>query len=52
MPFKVTINFRKGPAFSTEVQAMCQETAKVLAARWAAQNGFNGPVKSVEAVPA
>jgi len=52
MHYKVTIHFRKGPSFSTEVFADSEAQAKNAALRFARDNGFSGAQKSVIAQPA
>lgn len=47
MIYKVEINFKKGPSFSTEIDAMSEATAKEAAIRFAKNWGFIYPVKKV-----
>lgn len=46
MKFYVIIDFNKGPSFGTSVNAMCEETAKIVAHSWAKTMGFDCTVKT------
>lgn len=43
--YKVTIDFRKGPSFSSEALASNEVSAEVFVLRSARANGFNEAVK-------
>ena len=50
MTYKVTINYTRGPAFSTEATADDEVKAIALAKAFARGCGFDAPVKSARAV--
>jgi hypothetical protein len=52
MTYKVTIDFTRGPAFSTTAQADDEAKAIALAKAFARGCGFDAPIKSTKAVPA
>ena len=49
MIYQIEINYRKGPSFSTRVQANSSELAKSYAVSDAKKFGFNEAVKKVTA---
>lgn len=52
MQFKVTIDFRKGPAFSMEVSAGDKSEAKIMVMNLARGCGFDGIPKKITVRPA
>lgn len=52
MNWKVTLDFKRGPAFSTTAQAVDKDAAITLAKSFAKGCGFDAPVKKAVAVPA
>lgn len=52
MTYKVTIDYKRGPAFSTTAKASNEKEAIALAKAFARGCGFDAPVKSAKAVPA
>lgn len=51
MTYRVTIDFKRGPAFSTIATAADEQAAIALAKAFARGCGFDAPIKSTKAVP-
>jgi hypothetical protein len=52
MSFKVIVDFRRGPAWSTTLSATDEDHAKQLAKAMAPELGFTQPIVKVTAYPA
>lgn len=52
MNWKVTLDFKRGPSFSTDAQAATKEAAITLAKAFAKGCGYEQQVKKAVAVPA
>lgn len=52
MTYRVTIDYKRGPAFTTTANAISEEEAIKLAKAFARGCGFDAPIKSTKAVPA
>jgi hypothetical protein len=52
MKFQVTIDFRKGPSYSVEVNAVNERDAKAWALKNAFYCGFDGKPKKITVRPA
>lgn len=50
MIYKTTLDFKRGPSFSIEVDALDEATAKRIAVMEAPKYGFTDPIKRVRVV--
>lgn len=49
--YQVTIDFKKGSSFATQVDAVGERSAELLGIRLARECGFDAPVKKSVATP-
>lgn len=52
MNWRVTIDFKRGPAFAVEIEADKRSDAIRAAEQFARGCGFDGPIKKSDATPA